>query len=449
MNTIRIVVAMIALLPALARAQVGTPATNAFSFQGQLSYDGMPVDIALEVTFQLFSSPTGNMIPDVVSPLLTRTVQFDDRGRFTVLLDFGQTYNGYPIFNGDERYMQIIILDPPGGIEEDFPLSPRVKLAATPMAAYALNARIPSFAEISGGTLESTDANGSLAINTLDDDLGLTIRPNGGVGALFTYSGTHANDPFAISTTQGPLSLLSESDDLTLTSSLGNIKLNAPLGEMALIADDRFSIATTMNGTMDINSSGITLDALNINLDASATVDISSAASVSIASAGILTLTSSIATINGNQFDGASVIINKNLLATVNASKPGGGPWSVLSDRRFKRNITPLHGSLDTLLALRPVSYEYSDTNSPMYLPGKQTGFVAQEVREVLPTWIDQSDDGTLLLTPRGFEAMVVDAMRELDTRREREIESLRAQNEELRERLDRLERLLLNRAAE
>ena len=444
MNTIRIVVAIVALLTTQARAQSGVPATNAFTFQGQLSYNGMPANIALDVTFQLFSSPTGNTINDVVSPLLTRSVQFDDRGRFSVLLDFGQTYNGYPVFNGDERYMQIVILDPPGGIEEDFPLSPRVKLAATPMAAYALDARIPSFSEISGGTLESSDEFGSLALNVLDDDLGLTIRPNGGVGALYSYSGLHANDPFSITTSQGPLSLRADSDDLMLTCEQGNITLNAPTGEMALIADDRFSAATSMNGSMIIDPNGITLDATSIALDSAATLDLSSAAVLSLSSGGTLTLTATIATINGNQFDGANVIINSNLLATSNAFKPGGGPWSVLSDARFKKNIAPLHGSLETLLALRPVTYEYNDPADPLYLGGVQTGFVAQEVQAILPAWVDDGPDGSLMLTPRGFEAIAVDAIQELTKRHQQELDELRRENEELRARLDRVEALLM-----
>lgn len=448
MYTIRIIIAIIALLPAIARAQNGTPATNAFTFQGQLSFEDRPANVTLELTFQLFSSPTGNTIQDVVSPLLTRTVQFDDRGRFSVLLDFGQIFNGYPVFNGDERYMQIVILDPPGGIEEDFPLSPRVKLAASPMAAYALNARIPSLSEISDGLFENTDEEGSLAINVLDDDLGLTIRPNGSVGALFSYSGILASEDFGVSAADGDLDFLSTGGNLSLTSVQKNIELNAGQGNIDLIAGNGFSLINAASN-MALNSNGYALNTSNIDLNASGSLEISSSAVLSLSSAGTLTLTAALANINGNQFDGFNVIINDNLLATSNASKPGGGPWSVLSDARQKKNIAPLHGSLSTLLSLRPVTYEYSDASQRMYLPGTQTGFVAQEVQKVLPAWIDESPDGTLLLTPRGFEAMVVDAMQELSQRHAQEIEALHRENAELRARLERLERLLMNTARE
>ncbi len=443
MKLIRTVALLLLWAPAAAMAQTGTPATNAFTFQGQLQFNDMPVDITLDLTFQLFANPTGNGINDVVSPLLTRSVQFDERGRFTVLLDFGDTFNGFPVFNGDERYMQIVILDPPGGIEEDFPLTPRTKLAAAPMAAYALNARIPSLSEISDGLFEGTDDEGSLAINVLNDDLGLTIRPNGGVGALFSYSGIQAADGFGVSAANGDLELITAAGDMALTSVQKNITISAGQGNIELIAGNGFSLINAAS-SMTLDSAGYALNASNINLDATASVDISSSAVLSLSSSGLLNITSALTTINGNQFDGVNFILNDNLLATANAFKPGGGPWAVLSDARQKKNIAELHGSLSTLLSLRPITYEYNDPSNPMYMPGTQTGFVAQEVRKVLPEWIDESPDGTLMLTPRGFEAMVVDAMQELRDEQNAQIESLRRENNELRARLQRLERLIM-----
>ena len=77
-------------------------------------------------------------------------------------------------------------------------------------------------------------------------------------------------------------------------------------------------------------------------------------------------------------------------------------------------------------------------------MAGVQTGFVAQEVQMILPDWVDESPDGTLILTPRGFEAMVVDAMQELQHLHNEQVEALQAENDELRARLDRLESIML-----
>jgi hypothetical protein len=114
------------------------------------------------------------------------------------------------------------------------------------------------------------------------------------------------------------------------------------------------------------------------------------------------------------------------------AGKPGGGAWSVASDRRLKRDIAPLEGALATLLALRGVSFEYRDPAAIHELPGRRIGFVAQEVEAVLPDWVDEAPDGTKRLTTRGFEALAVEALR-----------ALAAENRALRERNAALDRRL------
>ncbi len=120
------------------------------------------------------------------------------------------------------------------------------------------------------------------------------------------------------------------------------------------------------------------------------------------------------------------------------AGKPGGGSWSNSSDRRLKKNIEDLEGSLETLLALRGVTYEYKDPEAIGELSGTRIGFVAQEVEEVLPDWVSEKPDGMKMLTIRGFEALAVEAFREQQER----IRTLSLENEVLRERVEELELL-------
>jgi hypothetical protein len=49
---------------------------------------------------------------------------------------------------------------------------------------------------------------------------------------------------------------------------------------------------------------------------------------------------------------------------------------------------------------------------------------IAQEVEQLFPQWVDEGADGFKRLTLRGFEALVVEALREL--REERTPRSLR-----------------------
>lgn len=123
-----------------------------------------------------------------------------------------------------------------------------------------------------------------------------------------------------------------------------------------------------------------------------------------------------------SQYDGSS-FVDRILLTssgdfwvTEQAYKPGGGSWAALSDARLKTGVRPLSGALDRLLALRGVEFEFRADVTPkmMYLPGRQIGFVAQEVEAVIPEWVAEGEDGYKTVGPRGFEALAVEAFREL-----------------------------------
>jgi len=125
------------------------------------------------------------------------------------------------------------------------------------------------------------------------------------------------------------------------------------------------------------------------------------------------------------------------------AGKPGGGSWSVASDARLKKNVRELDGSLDKLLELHGVSFEYIDPQAIGELEGERVGFIAQEVEQVFPDWVGTKDDGMKFLTVRGFEALAVEALRDL-AERERDLEERHAaaRDELLRELAERDRRI-------
>jgi len=127
------------------------------------------------------------------------------------------------------------------------------------------------------------------------------------------------------------------------------------------------------------------------------------------------------------------------------AGKPGGGSWAVASDKRLKKNIRPLAGALDKLLALHGVNFEYLDPEKIHELSGERMGLVAQEVEKVFPDWVETGPDGYKRVTVRGLEALVVEALRELqqkqDAKLAEELQRRDAENAELRARLEKLER--------
>jgi len=112
------------------------------------------------------------------------------------------------------------------------------------------------------------------------------------------------------------------------------------------------------------------------------------------------------------------------------------GTISTLSDARLKSDVGNYSGALDQIAALRPVHYRYTDAAKAPFQPeGTHLGFIAQEVQQVFPEWVSQDESGYLMLSMRGFEAVAVRGMQELQ-----------AENAALRARLDAIEAKLARR---
>jgi hypothetical protein len=116
-----------------------------------------------------------------------------------------------------------------------------------------------------------------------------------------------------------------------------------------------------------------------------------------------------------------------NLLISGQAYMPGGGTWTDPSDKRLKRNIEPLANVLNKLLQLRGVRFEWQEPEKMGNLVGPQLGLIAQEVEKVFPEWVSTGPEGYKELTIRGFEALTIEALRELKA----EVESLRQKMEQ------------------
>lgn len=115
------------------------------------------------------------------------------------------------------------------------------------------------------------------------------------------------------------------------------------------------------------------------------------------------------------------------------ASKPGGGSFAALSDRRVKKDISPFTDGLSAVEALSPVSYRYNGKGDYEDDGETYVGVVAQEVLPVLPCTIKKTpkklDPGdaepTELLTfdPSPLVFVLINAVKE----QQAEIRALRA----------------------
>jgi hypothetical protein len=111
-----------------------------------------------------------------------------------------------------------------------------------------------------------------------------------------------------------------------------------------------------------------------------------------------------------------------------------GTTWNPSSSVRWKENIEPLTGGVETLKQLHPVAYNYKKT------PAKRTmGFIAEEVGKVLPTVVDwdKAEPGYA----EGYDqisilALAVQAVKEQQAtiqEQQRQIDELRAEIMELK----------------
>jgi len=109
-------------------------------------------------------------------------------------------------------------------------------------------------------------------------------------------------------------------------------------------------------------------------------------------------------------------VMNRNgdLGISGTARKPGGGSWTNSSDERLKKNIRTLDNALKRLLGLNGVTFEWKEPAKYGNLAGQQIGLVAQEVEKVFPQWVGTGPDGFKEITVRGFEALTIEALREL-----------------------------------
>jgi hypothetical protein len=96
------------------------------------------------------------------------------------------------------------------------------------------------------------------------------------------------------------------------------------------------------------------------------------------------------------------------------------------SDARLKKDIETLPRGLETVRELRPVTFAWRDPREP----GRQYGFIAQEVQRVLPDLVHENADGKLALDTQELLPVLVRAVQDLD-----------AENRELRARIDARQR--------
>jgi len=140
------------------------------------------------------------------------------------------------------------------------------------------------------------------------------------------------------------------------------------------------------------------------------------------------------------EFDNKNVAINgttsNGYTFYVNGTAAGLSAWTNASDLRLKKDIQTIPNALNKVLELRGVNFKWKDESK---MGSKvQMGFIAQEAEKVIPEVVDNKND-TYTMQYAPVTALLVEAVKE----QQKQIEDLKSENQELKERLIKIEELL------
>jgi hypothetical protein len=252
---------------------------------------------------------------------------------------------------------------------------------------------------VSSSTLEVTDKNITVAKGAADsaaaDGAGITVD-----GASATFNYVHANTSWTsnqdLNLATGKVYEINGTSVLS-GSTLGSGVTASSLTSVGTIATGTWQgsvIATTYGGTG--NSSGY--------------------ASGGAASAATATVVDDTAT-NSTYYPMLAQGTSGNTAPKVSSTKltfnPSTGQLTATdlnssSDKRLKKNIKTVTSALDTVNALRGVTFDWREGN------GKAIGLIAQEVQAVLPDIVSADDNGYLGIRYNNVVGVLVEAIKEL-----------------------------------
>ncbi len=108
------------------------------------------------------------------------------------------------------------------------------------------------------------------------------------------------------------------------------------------------------------------------------------------------------------------------------------------SSQRYKTGVEPVGGVLDRFLRLRPVTFTWDSSHGGT----KDLGLIAEEVAQVFPEAVATIDGQVEGINYSRVTALAIQAVKE----QQAEVDTLKAENADLKARLERIEKLLSDR---
>lgn len=194
------------------------------------------------------------------------------------------------------------------------------------------------------------------------------------------------------------------------------------------------------NSTINIKMNGANKGSFTTNTSSGATIDLGTV----ITSTNDCAKLASINTFTRNNIFTGDIYLRKSNAQDVvlqnNGSRPrfnytldGQGyactatktAWNFTSDRRLKKNIINIQDGLGVVNDLKPVKYDFkNDPNDNSYY----SGFIAQDVMEIIPDAVDNDGDGYYTLNITAIIPYLTKSIQELNAK----VESLETRIKEL-----------------
>ena len=315
-----------------------------------------------------------------IGPTVTSNALAVTGGVFAAELDFGN------VFDGMEKWLEISVRAP-AGAGEFTTLSPRTRLASAPYASWAN---------------EATWANYAATASTIPWS-GITGVPNNVSKAFSPWSSVTLGGIYYPS--GAPLGIGTSTPQTTLHVKGNGGLMDVEGSDHCYLQFYPFGFGAGRKAYVGVPGAGsLNFDVANQN------------------AGGVLNLIGSFVTVVGT--------------------------FTNNSDAREKHDVREIDDPLAVVQQLHGVRYRWNERGllgEP--LPeGEQVGFLAQDVEKVLPELVHNDSAGRKSVAYTSIIPVLTEALKSLEHKledRNRDVAALRAENEQLKERMDRLERLL------
>ena len=362
----------------------GVPAdsANAISYQGRVDTPEGPLESEVTALFRLFDAETGGN--RVAPPVIMRVTP--EHGLISVPLSFGLDQ---PLLSGEPRWLDVTL--------DGVTLTPRRRLAATPLAFHAMVAASATTATNAGSAVTATNA---------------TNAANAANATFATSAATAQSVPWTGIT--------------GVPAKVADLRWNpASLGDSATIAGS-VGIGAEPAGSSRLLVQQATLGPTQWHVEFTNLAAPSFRGGIRLSDTGFVEVSNSTA----SQF---------GFFARLSSS----GAWTIASDARLKTDVRPVTGMLDAAMKLRPVYFHWLHNDAD-----EDFGLIAQEVCEIMPRLVsgDEAKE-TLTVNYSQLSVVAIAAIQELKAQHDAEmaemraqIDALAAQNAELLKRLDAIQ---------